>query len=98
MAKCPESSYSLDRWHSGVSALRTFLKGWGRNIRGDYRRTKNCIIQQIQELDTNMENFGFNHDMSVKRIQLEKELENIMGAEEIYWQQRGGEVEFGRGY
>ena len=40
MAKCPESSYSLDRWHSGVSALRTFLKGWARNIRGDYRRKK----------------------------------------------------------
>ena len=38
-----------------------------------------------------MENNGLNHEMSTKRLQLEKEWEDIMGAEEIYWQQRGGE-------
>jgi exonuclease III len=51
-AKCPEEAYSLDRWHGGGgSALRNFLKGWRRNIRGDYKKERDELMRQIQDID-----------------------------------------------
>lgn len=36
--RCPDEAYSLDIWHGQISPLRQFLKGWGDNTRGAYRR------------------------------------------------------------
>jgi hypothetical protein len=41
----------MDKWHGGVATLRNFLKGWGRNIRGEYRRKKEELMQQILKTD-----------------------------------------------
>jgi hypothetical protein len=35
----------------GGSSLRTFLKGWGRNIRGDYKKERDELMRQIQAID-----------------------------------------------
>ena len=31
-----EQAYSVDKWHRGLSNLRSFLKGWGDNLRWEY--------------------------------------------------------------
>jgi hypothetical protein len=49
--RCPARAYSMDKWHGGVATLRNFLKGWGRSIRGEYRRRKEELLQQILEMD-----------------------------------------------
>ena len=46
-----ESAYYLDKWHGNLVMLRQFLKGWGANIRGDYRREKEALLQQLREID-----------------------------------------------
>ena len=40
----PENAYSLDKWHGNISMLRKFLKGWGDNMRGGYRRQKENLL------------------------------------------------------
>jgi hypothetical protein len=41
-----DDAYSLDVWHGGLAALRQFLKGWGANLRGEYRRKKKSILEK----------------------------------------------------
>jgi hypothetical protein len=71
--KCPDNVYSLDKWHGCVALLRNFLKGWGRNVRGDYRRKKNELMEQIQCIDGEMPAQGGGADAERwrKRYQLE---------------------------
>jgi hypothetical protein len=42
--KCPEEAYLLDRWHGCLTDLRRWLKGWGINIRGEYRRGRGELL------------------------------------------------------
>ena len=35
--RSPEGAYSMDRWRGQLSKLRQFLKGWGNNLRGEFR-------------------------------------------------------------
>ena len=47
----PVGAYSVDKWHGNMSRLRKFLKGWGANLRGEYRRAKTDLLARIQEID-----------------------------------------------
>ena len=67
----------------------TISKRMGDNLRGEYKRKKNDMLSQI--LDDLMEAKATDEELNKKRLQLEVELEKIMEAEEMYWQQRGGE-------
>lgn len=49
--KWPETAYSLDKWHGGVCGLRQYLKGWGNNLRGEYKREKARQLAEIEEID-----------------------------------------------
>ena len=86
--KCPKSAYSLDKWHSLLAGLRKFLKGWGNNLRGDFRRRKDELINKIKDIDA-LERAGMDPDGKC-RADLESELETLIEKEELYWQQRGG--------
>jgi len=85
-----ESAYSLDKWHGNLVMLRQFLKGWGANIRGDYRREKEALLQQLREIDEKV-NVGDTDPILMRSRYKEEELEKLMEAEELYWQRRGDE-------
>ena len=38
--KSPEGIYSLDKWHGLLGILRKKFKGWGDNLKGEFRRKK----------------------------------------------------------
>ena len=52
MSKCPATAYSMDRWHGGMCGLRQYLKGWGNNIRGEYKRERKILLEKIQKIDS----------------------------------------------
>ena len=91
MNKCPDTAYSLDRWHGGVCGLRQFLKGWGLNARGEYKRQKQFLLDRIQEIDSRGQQSRELPSDAHDRALLEANLENLMEAGEIYWRERGGE-------
>ena len=87
----PEKAYSIDKWHENLCKLRQFLKGWGANLRGDYKRTKSNLLLQIQKLDEKILHNNTDTPLLRDQYTLEQELEKLMEIEELYWQKRGGE-------
>lgn len=65
------------------------MKGWG-DQRGDYRKAKARIVEQLTKLDNLAELGLVNEDLWAHRYKLELKMEKLF-AEESYWQQRGGE-------
>ena len=67
------------------------MKGWGGNLRGDFRKKKEEVLHGIKAIDAlDQKNGGSGLDEQ-ERVGLETELENILEEEETYWQQRGSE-------
>ena len=72
----PSQAYSLDKWHGGICYLQNFLKGWGSNIRGEYKKRKLNIINKIKGIDNLGEGGGVDMEALCQRAALELELEN----------------------
>lgn len=83
--KCPIEAYSLDVWHGALTAMRRFLKGWGANLRGEYKMRRGQILSKIQKIDEYEREGGLCLESNGERHVLEMELERIMEEEEIYW-------------
>ena len=86
----PVQAYSVDKWHGNLCSLRSFLKGWGANLRGDYRRKKEALLKQISDIDSSEQQGILSKEKWTHRIQIEAELESLMEKEELYWKQRSG--------
>ena len=86
----PVQAYSVDKWHVNLCSLRSFLKGWGANLRGDYRRKKEALLKQISNIDSSEQQGILSKEKWTHRIQIEAELESLMEKEELYWKQRSG--------
>lgn len=86
-----KKEYSLDKWHKKICRLRSFLKGWGGNLKGEHKRIKEEIRLQIRLLDELDMEGGLKEAQYEERYRLEEELEDILAEEELYWQQRGSE-------
>jgi hypothetical protein len=82
---------SIDWWHSQSSDIRQFLKGWGANLGKHARVTKANLFARIQELDVAADGIGLDEDGWALRYHLENQMMDILGAEEEYWRQRGGQ-------
>lgn len=50
-AKFNDQTYSLDRWHGCLQALRKYLKGWNMQLVGSQRANKISITKRIEEID-----------------------------------------------
>jgi hypothetical protein len=48
-------------------------------------------IQALDKEGEGVDEWGWSRDKLKLRVELEKNLEEIMGEEELYWQQRSGE-------
>lgn len=88
--KSTDGEYSVDTWHKCVKGAKQFMKGWGNNQRGEYRRKKQSLLDKLKELDARSENDLMTEELWEERYRVEAELEKVY-AEELYWQQRGGE-------
>jgi hypothetical protein len=89
--KSPPGAYSLNVWQGMIANLRRFLRGWGANVRGDYRKEREKILAEIQAIDAEEDCCALCEIQVRKRQEMEVKLEELMESEEIYWQQRGGE-------
>lgn len=54
-SKIPPGTSAINVWHTCISSLRNFLKGWGRNQRGEFKRKKKDIMDQIEQIDMEAE-------------------------------------------
>lgn len=80
-----------DYWRMIKKHIRTFSKGWGNNIRGQIRRDKQSLMEDIKKIDVEADNSMLSAAQWRERYAKESALEQIYAFEEIQWQKRGGE-------
>lgn len=83
-AKFNDQTYSLDRWHGCLQALRKYLKGWNIQLVGSQRANKISITKRIEEIDIIAESRLLDIKEWDERIELEVQLEELNNLEEIY--------------
>ena len=66
------------------------MKGCGANFASDMRKHKQQLLLTLGNMDMEAELGGLSEHQWKIRYSLEKELQDIYTAEEIYWQKRGG--------
>ena len=93
----PEGAYSLDKWHGNLSFLRQFLKGWGANVRGEYKRSKLNLMKQLKILDDIIENGDNGPTVMSERYIIEEKMEKLMEIGIILAKKRGEKSGFSRG-
>lgn len=87
----PKGAYSVEIWHSCVKGSKQFIKGWGGNQRGVYKKARTRIVEKLKELDSLAESGLMNEELWTYRYKLEAEMETLYAEEEEYWWQRAGE-------
>lgn len=88
-SKTPVNIYSLDNWNGRLVVLRQFLKGWGANTNGKFRKEKWVILDLLSKVDNKAEELGLCTEEWLYRYRLERDLEKMYAMEENYWHQRG---------
>jgi mannosylglycoprotein endo-beta-mannosidase len=68
--------------------LRSFLKGWGANLKKEARAKKDSLVNQIKDLDMLADGVGLSEDEWGWRYHLEDLLVLLYQREEEYWRQR----------
>ena len=48
-------STPIERWQHKIRHLRQFLRGWAKNISGEYKKQKEKLLRLIDELDIKAE-------------------------------------------
>lgn len=85
--KIRRGASAVDVWHTYSSSLRQYLKGWGSNQRGEYKRRKMEQMSKIEQMDIAAEQGDLTLEMWEERYKLEYLMEELFNEEEIYWQQ-----------
>jgi hypothetical protein len=78
----------LDLWQLQSGKLRSFLKGWGANLKKEARAEKESLLSQIKDLDLLADGVGMSEEDWGWRYHLEDLLVLLYQREEEYWHQR----------
>lgn len=84
----PKLIYSVDSWNGGLASLRQFLKGWGANVCGQYRKDKKYLLDQIRFYDSKAESSSLSTEDWLVRNKIDEELERIYEVKEKEWHQK----------
>jgi hypothetical protein len=79
---------SLELLQLKLKNLKSNLKGWGTNLRGQIIKNKKTLLQELDELDSLEENQVLSPDQHLRRGHLQHKLMDIYETEEDFWQQR----------
>jgi hypothetical protein len=64
----------METWQKKIRHLRSFLRGWAKNLSGLYKKEKECLPNLIDQLDRKAEN---THLSEPERLSLHEANENI---------------------
>jgi hypothetical protein len=64
----------MDFWHNQQVRLRRFLKGWGANFRGAFKKEKKFLMEELTRLDSKEGAGGLLESEWKERYELEKKM------------------------
>jgi hypothetical protein len=81
-------SMPIESWQKNIRHLRQFLRGWARNISGDYKKEKECLLNIIDSLDIKAETSPLSESERLLKKESDEHLANLRRDEESKWAQR----------
>jgi hypothetical protein len=77
----------MERLQGKIDRLRWYLRGWAKNISGDYKKEKIEILNMLDSLDKKAENIMLQPDELNLKQCLNNRLAHMLREEEIKWSQ-----------
>ena len=81
-------SSPIERWQNKIRHLRQFLRGWAKNVSGEYKKKKEKLLLLIDALDIKAETTPLTVAESAAKKEAESCVANLMREEESKWAQR----------
>ena len=78
----------MERWQNKIRHLRQFLKGWAKNLSGQYKILKEKLILLIDHLDIKAETSLLSAAERAAKKEAEEGLAKLRRDEESKWAQR----------
>jgi hypothetical protein len=78
----------MERWQGKIRRLQQYLRGWAKNIGGQYKKEKKEILNTLDTLDKKAEHTRLQaEELNIKQC-LNSRLAHLLREEEIKWYQR----------
>jgi hypothetical protein len=71
-----------------LNRVKTFLKGWGLNLKGQIRRYKLMLQKELDVLEQKEEENMLPPHLLDRKTFIETELMRLLEEEELYWHKR----------
>jgi hypothetical protein len=81
-------SSPIESWQKKIRHLRQFLRGWARNISGEYKKEKERLLNIIDSLDIKAETSPLNESERLLKKDSDERLAKLRRDEETKWAQR----------
>jgi hypothetical protein len=78
----------LQKWKNEIQRLRQFLRGWAKNVRGNYKKEKAELIRKADELVKKAEMQPLSDREIDRKSYFKERLILLLREEEIKWYQR----------
>ena len=82
------ASSAVERWYIKINRVKKFLKGWGLNLKGQVRRYKHLLQDELTKLEKREESSSLPADLLDKKTFIQTELQKLLEEEEEYWHKR----------
>jgi hypothetical protein len=83
---------AAERWYIKVNRIKKFLKGWGNNLKGQTRRYKMVLKNELDELEKIEEDVSLPVHLLERKTFIQTELMRLLEEEEMYWHKRSNET------
>jgi len=74
-----------------LKRFKQFFKGWGFNVSGQQKKTKNDIHNELMALELDEEDAHLSLEQMLRKVYLRSEMMKILEQEELYWYKRSHE-------
>ena len=78
----------MERWQNKIRHLRSFLRGWAKNISGVYKRERDRLVQVIEDLEAKADTNPLGHGERAVLNDASSRLASLRRDEEAKWAQR----------
>jgi hypothetical protein len=84
----PNDPTAIETWQKKIRHMRQFLRGWARNLSGNYKKEKKRLLDIIDSLDIRAETLPLSEPERLMKREADERLASIRRDEEAKWAQR----------
>ena len=78
----------MKKWQNKIRRLRQFLRGWAKNVNGNFKREKEELYRLAEELDLKAESQILSQQELDLKQSVKEKITWLLREEEIKWFQR----------